>query len=209
LPFASLAPESSETVDGEVPQLVPRLTSVGTPGEASAVEQVDAFVGSSTEPTPAAPPANDPVASATRFARIFESDAETSLSLASASTDGPDVVGDGADPSGAEGLGSDVDAFAGTVAVVPGPVADVELFSGPVEPGLVVELDAVVGSLVATVAGPASPPLADADPPAIEPWGPGRRSGCADSAGPSASASPAPTLRSARTAMSSSSFLIS
>jgi hypothetical protein len=207
-PFASFAPKSSETVVGEDPQLVPRLASVGTPGEASAVEQVDATVGSSKEPTPAMPPANDPVAFAMRFARTFESDTETSDRVASASADGPDVVGV-ADPSGAEGSGSDVDALPGAVAVVPGPVAVVELFEGPVEPGVVVELDAVIGSLVATVAGPASPSLADADPPAVEPWGPGRRSGCADSAGPSASAAPAHTLRSARTAMSSSSFLIS
>lgn len=208
-PFASFALKSSEAEVHEVPQLVPRLAPVGTPGEASAVEQVDAYVGSSALPTPAAPAANDPVAFAIRFARTFESDIETSLWVASASAEGPDVVGDGADPSGAEGSGSDVEAFIGTAAVVPGPVADVEPLDDPVEAGLVVELDAVMGSLVATVAGPASPPLADADPPAVDPCGPGRRSGCAENVGPSASAAPAHTLRSARTAMSSSSFLIS
>jgi hypothetical protein len=40
------APKSSEAEDGCVPQFVPRLASVGTPGDASAVEQVEAFVGS-------------------------------------------------------------------------------------------------------------------------------------------------------------------
>jgi hypothetical protein len=47
VPAAPLLPEpfalkSSDAEDGDVPQLVPRLASVGTPGEASAVEQVDA-----------------------------------------------------------------------------------------------------------------------------------------------------------------------
>ncbi len=42
-PFAA---KSSDAEDGWVPQLVPRLASVGTPGDASAVEQVEAYVGS-------------------------------------------------------------------------------------------------------------------------------------------------------------------
>jgi hypothetical protein len=46
LPSAPLAPACSEAVVGCVPQLVPRLALVGTPGAASAVEQVEAFVGS-------------------------------------------------------------------------------------------------------------------------------------------------------------------
>jgi hypothetical protein len=124
----------------------------------------------------------------------------------SASADGPEVVG--VDPSGAEGSGSDADAPVGTVAVVPGPVAVVEPLDGPV-PADVVELDAVIGSLVATLAGPVSPPVADADPPTVEPWALGRTSGCADNAGSSANATVPHTLRSARTAVSSSSFFIS
>jgi hypothetical protein len=100
LPSEPFAEKSSETEDGPVPQLVPRLRSVGTPGDASAVEHVDAKVGSSTVPMPAADPANEPVTVATAFARTFESEVETLLSLASASTAGPDVVG--ADPSGAD-----------------------------------------------------------------------------------------------------------
>jgi hypothetical protein len=165
----SFALKSSEAEDHDVPQLVPRLALVGTPGDTSAVEQVDAFVGSSAEPTPSSEAVNHAVASAMAFARTRPSDVETLVRLASASAEGPVVAGDGSDPSGAEGSGSAVDPLAGTVAVVPGPVADVELFEGPVEPGVVVELDAAIGSLIATVAGPASPPLADADPPAVEP----------------------------------------
>jgi hypothetical protein len=42
LPFELFEAKSSDTKDGLVPQLVPRLASVGTPGEASAVEHVDA-----------------------------------------------------------------------------------------------------------------------------------------------------------------------
>jgi len=42
LPSARLAEKSSDAVDGPFPQLVPRLASVGTPGDASAVEQVAA-----------------------------------------------------------------------------------------------------------------------------------------------------------------------
>ena len=208
-PSGSLALKSSDAEDHEVPQLVPRVTSVGTPGDASAVEHVDDVVGSSTDPTPATPPAKDAIAFAIRFARTLESDTETSDSVASASADGPEVVGAATDPSGTEGSGSEVDAFVGAVAVVPGPVAVVELLEGPVEPGVVVELEAVIGLLGAKVAGPASPPPADAEPPAVEPWGPGRRSGSADAAGPSASARPADTFSSAITAISSSSFLIS
>ncbi len=62
LPSVPLADKSSDADDGLFPHVVPRLASVGTPAEASAVEQVEACVGSSTEPIPAADPANEPVA---------------------------------------------------------------------------------------------------------------------------------------------------
>jgi hypothetical protein len=206
LPSALFAEKSSDTVDGSVPHAVLRLASVGTPGEASAVEQVEALVGSSADAIPATDPANAPVAVASRCARACESEAETVLRLVSAFAVGPDVVG--ADPSGACGSGCDVMAFIGTVAVVPGPVAVVELLEGPLGEVLV-ELDAVIGSLDATVAGPALPPSAEADPPTVEPAGSGRTSGCAETDGSSACAYVPHTLRSAMTAMSSSSFLIS
>jgi hypothetical protein len=95
------------------------LTSAGTPGDASVVEQVEAKVGSSADPTPASEPANEPVAVATAVARIPESVALTLVWLASASAEGPDVVASGTDPSGADGC--DADPFTGTVADVPGP----------------------------------------------------------------------------------------
>lgn len=151
-----------------------RLRSVGKPGEASAVEQVEAKVGSSAEPTPAREPANEPVAVAIAVARTPESVIETLVWLASAPAEGPDVVG--ADPSGAEGSGCDADPVIGTVAVVPGPVAVVEPCVGVLAP-VVFELPAVIGSLDATVAGPASPPFAVADPPTVELCGSGRASG--------------------------------
>lgn len=206
LPSALLAEKSSDADDGVLPQFVLRLASVGTPGDASAVEHVDAWVGSSTEPTPPFDAANDPVAVATAFARTREPEVETLLWLASAFADGPDTVG--ADPSGgAFGSGSDGDAVVGTVAVVPGPVAVVEPLEGPLG-DVAFELDAVIGSLEEKVAVPASPPLAEADPPAVEPAGSGRMSGCAETVGSSASARVPHTLRSAMTTMSSSSFLI-
>ena len=99
-----IAEKSSDAEDGPVPQLVSRLTSVGTPGEASAVEQVEAYVGSWAEPIPAAHAPNALVAVATASARTRESDVETLLRLPSAFADGPDVVVAGADPSGADGL---------------------------------------------------------------------------------------------------------
>lgn len=171
LPAASFPEKSSDTEDGDVPQFVLRLAFVGTPGSASAVEQVDANVGSSTEPTPAIEPANDPVNVATAFARTRESEVETLLWLVSAFSDGPDVVG--VDPSGADGSGSeDADAVVGTVAVVPGPLAEVEPLAAP-SGSVVFVLDAVIGSLDETVAGPLSPPLAEADPPTVELSGPG------------------------------------
>ena len=46
LPPVLFAEALSDADDGPVPQLVPRLASVGTPGDASAVEHVDALVGS-------------------------------------------------------------------------------------------------------------------------------------------------------------------
>jgi hypothetical protein len=46
LPSAPFAAACSEADVGCVPQAVARLTSVGTPGDVSAVEQVEAFVGS-------------------------------------------------------------------------------------------------------------------------------------------------------------------
>jgi hypothetical protein len=207
LPPASFAEKSSDAVDGSVPQLVPRLTSVGTPGEASAVEQVAAFVGSSAEPIPAADPPNAAVALATASTRTRESDVETFVWLASTVADGPDVAGVGVEPSGAAGSGSDADAVVGTVALVPGAVADVEP-DCPVDPA-VLELDVMIGSLDPTVAGPALPPLAEADPPAVEPFAPGWMFGCADTVGPSARAGCALTQRNAMAAVSSTSFLIS
>jgi len=77
LPLELLEAKASDTKDGFVPQLVPRLASVGTPGEASAVEHVDAYVGSSAEPTPASDPAKDAVPMAIALARTRESEAET------------------------------------------------------------------------------------------------------------------------------------
>ncbi len=174
VPFEAFAEKSSEAADGCVPQAVPRLTSVGTPGDASAVEHVEAKVGSSAEPTPASEPANEPVTVATAVARISESVALTLVWLASASTVGPDVVAAGTDPSGADGC--DADPLTGTPADVPGPVAVVEPCVGVLGP-VVLELVAVIGSLDATVAGPALPPLAEVDPPMVELWVSGRMSG--------------------------------
>ena len=207
LPSELLAEKSSDADDGAVPQLVPRLASVGTPGEASAVEHVEAFVGSSAEPTPASDPQNDAVALAIASARAPRSVRETVVRLTSALADGPDVVGAGVDPSGADGLGWDADAPVGTFALVPGPLAVVDPRAA--DPGAVFELDAVTGSLDATVNGPALPGVVEADPPAVGACGSGRTSGCADNAGPSASAWKPTTLDSAITATSSSSFLIS
>jgi len=153
---------------------VPRLTSVGTPGDASAVEHVEAFVGSWADPIPASDPAKAARAVAIAFARTRESEVETVVRLASAFAVGPVVVGAGADPSGADGLGCD--AVNGAVALVPGPVADVEPRDGAFGP-VVFELDAVIGWLVAIVAGPALPPFAEADPPAVELCVSGRTSG--------------------------------
>jgi len=207
-PLLSEAEKLSDAVDGPVPQLVSRLTSVGTPGEASAVEQVEAFVGSWAEPIPAAHAPNAAVAVAIALARTRESDVETLERLASAFADGPDVVGAGADPSGAEGLGCDADADVGALALVPGPLAKIQLRAGAFG-APVLEVDAVIGSLDVTVAGPALPPLAEADPPAVEPAGSGRTSGCTETTGSAARASVPHTLRIAMTAMSSNSFLMS
>jgi hypothetical protein len=207
LPSVSFAEKSSDADDGCVPQLVPTLRLVGTPGVASAFEQVEAKVGSSAEPNPASEPANEPVPVAIAFARIPESSAEAFVRLASASADGPYVVGVGAEPSGADGSGCDDEAFSGALAVVPGPVAEAEPCEGVPGP-VVFELVALTGSLVATVAGPAFPPSAKADPPTVELCASGRTSGCAETAGPSARARPPDTFRSAITAKISMSFLI-
>jgi hypothetical protein len=172
LPSEPFAPKSSEAEDGCVPQFVPRLASVGTPGDASAVEQVEAFVGSCAAANRSTAPANDPVAVAIAFARTRESEVDTLDRLASAFADGPEVVGVGVDPSGADGFGWEAVAFVGAVARVPGAVADVE----PREdvPGAALfELDAPIGSVDATVAGPTLPGVADAEPPAVEPFGSG------------------------------------
>ena len=142
------------------------------------------------------------------FARTRESEVETLDRLASAFADGPDVVGAGADPSGAEGLGCDADADVGALALVPGPLAKIQLRAGAFG-APVFEVDAVIGSLDVTVAGPALPPLAEADPPAVEPAGSGRTSGCTETTGSAARASVPHTLRIAMTAMSSNSFLMS
>ena len=207
-PFPSepFAEKSSEADDGWVPQLVPRLASVGTPGDASAVEHVEARVGSSADANPATAPANAAVASPRAFPRTREFEAVTLLLLVSAFAAGPDVVG--VDPSGVEGFGCDADASVGTLATVPGPLADVEPRAA--DPGAAVfELEAVTGSLDATVAGPALPPVPEAEPPTVELCVSGRTSGWAESAGPSASARRQRTLSRAITATSSMSFLIS
>jgi hypothetical protein len=134
---------------------------------------------------PAIDPVNHAIASASAFARTCESEAVTLLLLASASAAGPVVVG--VDPSGADGFGCDAAAFVGTLAWVPGPLAVVEPCA--TDPGVAVfELVAVTGWLDVIVAGPALPPVADADPPIVDPCGSGRTSGCADNVGPSASA---------------------
>ena len=187
LPSAPFAAACFETEVGCVPHAVARLTSVGTPGEAAAVEQVDAVVGSWADPMPAALPPKASVAFAIKFARTRESAMDTLDRLASAFAAGPEVSGLGVDPSGADGFGFEALAFIGTVAVVPGPVAVV--VPCPVVPGAAeFELEAVTGWLNATVAGPALPGVADAEPPAVEPCVPGSITGCADTAGLSASA---------------------
>jgi hypothetical protein len=201
LPSAPFADKLSEADDAWSPHIVPRLASVGTPGEASAVEHVEARVGSCADPIPAADPPNAPVTSARRFARTRESELETFVWLVSAFAVGPDGVG--ADPSAAEGSGWVVAVVTGAVAVVPGPCADVELCEGPLC-AVVFELDPVIGWLVANVAGPALPPFAAADPPAVEPFASGRTSGCAARPGPSARAVFPRAPRSARIATISS-----
>jgi len=205
-PLASepFAEKSSDAEDGWVPQLVPRLASVGTPGDASVFEHVDRYVGSSAEPTPASDPASEPVTVAAAFARTRESEVDTDVRLASAFAVGPDVVG--AEPSGAGAPGSVRDAVVGTVAVVPGPAAEVEPLAGLLGPA-VFELDAVIGSLDATVAGLASPPFAEVEPPTVELCGSGRTSGCAVRVGLSAKARSPQTFRSATVTMRPQSFL--
>jgi hypothetical protein len=205
LPSEPFAEKSSEAEDGWVPQLVPRLASVGMPGAASPVEHVDRYVGSSAEPTPATDPANEPVMVATAFALTRESEVDMDVRLASAFAAGPDVVG--AEPSGVDPSGSDADAVVGTVAVVPGLAAVVEPCAGAF--GLAVfELDAVIGLLDATVAGPALPPFAEAEPPRVELCASGRTSGCAVSVGLSAKARSPQTFRTATATMKTKSFLI-
>jgi hypothetical protein len=135
-----------------------------------------------------------------------ESDSETLVWLASAFAVGAVVVADGTAGSGAVVLGCDGDAFVGAVTVVPGPLAEADPLSVPLGVALV-ELDAVIGSLDATVAGPTSPLPADADPPAVDPCGSGRTSGCIEIVGSSANAMLPPRSRSATTVMISSSLL--
>ena len=207
LPSAPLTEKSSAAVDGPLPHIVPTLASVGTPGDASAVVHVDAKVGSSNDPRPLADPANDPVALASVRALTRESDVETLVSLASASAVGPLVVVDGAAGSGAVVLGCDGDTFAGALAVVPGPLAEDDPPAGPLGEELV-ELDAVTGSLDATVAGPTFPPSAETDPPAVDPDGSGRTSGCAEIGRSSANATPPPRSSSAMTVMISISLFL-
>jgi hypothetical protein len=97
---------------------------------------------------------------------------------------------------------------AGAVALVLGPVAVVEPPDGP-SGELVFELETVIGSLEATVAGPALPPVAEADPPAGEELsGSGLTSGWAETLGASASAEFPSRPRSAMTARRWSSLLI-
>ena len=212
VPAALLPPvppteKSSDAVDGPLPHIVPTLASVGTPGDASAVLHVDAKVGSSNDPRPVADPAKAPVAMARIRALIRESDVETLLWLASALAAGPVVVADGTARSGAVVLGCAGDTFAGALAVVPGPLAEVDPAALPLGVPLV-ELEAVTGSLDATVAGPTVPPSTDADPPAVEPCGSGRTSGRTEIVGSSANATLPPRSRSAMTVMISSTLLI-
>jgi hypothetical protein len=176
------AEKVSPTVEGPLPHIVPALAIVGTPGDASAVLHVDAAVGSSNDPRRLADPPNAPVAFARVRARTRESEVETLVWLASVFAVGPVVVVDGAAGSGAVAFGCDADAFAGALAVVPGPLAEVDPPNAPLGAPLV-ELDAPMGSLVTRVAGPTLPPLADADPPAVERCGSGRTSGRAEIVG--------------------------
>ena len=207
LPPTPATEKSSDAVDGPLPHIVPTLASVGTPGDASAVLHVDAKVGSSNDPRPLADPAKAPVAMARIRALIRESDVETLLWLASALAAGPVVVADGTARSGAVVLGCAGDTFAGALAVVPGPLAEVDPAAVPLGVPLV-ELEAVTGSLDATVAGPTVPPSTDADPPAVEPCGSGRTSGRTEIVGSSANATLPPRSRSAMTVMISSTLLI-
>jgi hypothetical protein len=190
-----------------LPHIVPALAFVGTPGDASAVLHVDAAVGSSNDPRRLADPPNAPVAFARVRARTRESEVETLIWLASVFAVGPVVVVDGAAGSGAVAFGCDGDAFAGALAVVPGPLAEVDPPDAPLGAPLV-ELDAPMGSLVTRVAGPTLPPLADADPPAVERCGSGRTSGRAEIVGSEARATLPPRSRSARTVMASNTLLI-
>jgi hypothetical protein len=197
-PLALLAAESSETVDGVPPHAVPRLAFVGTPGDASAVLQVDAFVGSCAEPKPGANAPAAPVARDRIVARTRPSDVERFERLVSASAVGPVVSGAGVLPSGADGLVVVV-VVAGALAVVPGALAVVDALDAPLGCGAV-PLDAITGSLDEMTAGPSEPPLAVAVPPAAGCSVPGRRSGWSASRGSSASATVLPRFRSAMTA---------
>jgi hypothetical protein len=207
LPSAPLTEKSSAAVDGPLSHIVPTLASVGTPGDASAVVQVDTMVGSSKDPRPLADPANDPVAVACVRALTRESDVETLVSLASASAVGPVVVVDGAAGSGAVVVGCDGETFAGALTVVPGPPAEDDSAAAPLGEAFV-ELDAVRGSLDVRVAGPTLPPSAEADPPAVEPCGSGCTSVSTEIGRSSAKATPPPRSSSAMTAMISSSLLM-
>src|SRR2546430_4652819 len=131
LPPTPATEKSSDAVDGPLPHIVPTLASVGTPGDTSAVLHVDAKVGSSNDPRPLADPAKEPVAKARIRALIRESDVETLLWLASALAAGPVVVADGTARSGVVVLGCAGDTFAGALAVVPGPPAEVDPAAGP------------------------------------------------------------------------------
>jgi hypothetical protein len=155
-PSAPLAEKSSDALVGSAPHAVPRPTSVGTAGDASAVVQVDAFVGSCAEPTPSADAPNDPAAVEMIVARTRESDVDTVVRLASASAHGPLVVVAGTLPLGGDGSGSAVEAPTGALALV--PLAVVDPPDCPAGPAVVV-LDAAFGSLDEMPAGPASPPL--------------------------------------------------
>jgi hypothetical protein len=204
MPEASFPPvlfaaESSEMVDGvPPPHALPRLTLVGVPGDTSAFVQVEAFVGSCADArSPADAPAA-PVARDTIVACRPESDVQTLVWLVSASAVGPLVSGSGVSPLGADGSVAVV-AATGALALVPGPVAVVDESDAPFGCG-VVPLETVTGSLDETAAGPTSPPLAVAVPPAAGWSALGRTSGWSVSRGSSANAALPPRWSSANTA---------
>jgi hypothetical protein len=204
--FGPPVAKSSAAVDGAPPHIVPRLASVGTPGDAPASAHRDALVGSCADPTPLAAPANEPVAVVLVFARAREFAVERLVRLASAFADGPVVVTEGTFASGAAVFGCAADAPAGALAAVPGPRADVAVDGAP--GAAVVEVDAVTGSLGAKAAGPIVPRSAETVPPTSGLCGSGCTTGVPVTVGVAASDAPPPRKRIAPTVRISSSLFI-